>query len=330
VLLNQRSAFPVAIKVALLLTAALALTGNKALGNRYLALQFGPPVVAGDKLLFAEPGGEPHRLICISKADGKKPWEISEQRGEIKPWCFRRNQVIVTSGGEVQSCDPATGQLAPRYRTTYEHGVSLMTGTDDLVFVHGETNNVDFLTCLDSKAWQARWEISRVTMTWAVGQEALLCEEATRNAGKDGSYTLTNERWVALSKRDGKVLWSCRPFATATTVSNYFLVNVEDMISCLNERNGIILKQFRFHREPYLNTTLLANDSRLLIQLSGLEGGRIVQMFFALTVPELQWHGLTQEEWSQASETQSASRDDDYVYSSFSDGQHASMNRIAI
>jgi len=329
---RNRSAVPVAVKVALFLTTALALVGNVSFGNVYLAPQFGSAVVAGDKLIFAEPGWEPHRLICISKGDGKKLWEISDQKCDLRPWCFRRNQVIVTLDGEVQSCDPVTGELTPRYRTSYEHDVSLIMGTDGLVFIHGETTNVDFLTCLDCEAWQSRWEATRVTMTWAVGQEALLCEQATRNAREDGSYTLGTKRWVALSKRDGKVLWSCRPFATATTVSNYFLVNDEDMISCLNERDGAILKQFRFNREPYSfsNTTLLANGSQLLVQVSELYSAHIWRVFFALTVPELQWHGLTQEEWSQASEAQSASRDDDYVYSSLTDGKHTSMNRIGI
>jgi hypothetical protein len=293
--------------------------------------QFGSPVVAGDKLIFAEPGDDPHRLICISKADGKKLWEISDQNAELKPWCFRRDQVIVTLGGEVETCDPVTGRLTPRYRTTYEHYVNLIVEKEGLVFIHGETTNVDFLTCLDPEAWQPRWEARRVTMTRAVGQEVLLCEQATRNTRKDGSYILENKRWAALSKRDGNVLWSCRPFATATTVSNYFLVHVEDTISCLNERDGVVVKQFRFNREPYLIPALLANDSRLLVQLSGLQnGGMISRIFFALTVPELQWHGLTQEEWSQASAAQNASRDDDYVYSSLSDWQHTSINRVGI
>jgi hypothetical protein len=305
-------------KTPLLLVAILTLLGKEAHATTYWVPRCGSPVLVGDKLVFAEPGREPHRLICIGKKDGKKVWETTDVHNLLRVWFAVSNQCIVTVGNDVEKCDPATGQLALLHRTGYEGAVWLRNLQDGNLLVGGETNNVDYLACLDSRFWQRVWERPRITRTVALGQDALLCGEASRKTATNGSYSPIGERWVALSKQDGKLLWSCPPFANATAISNYFLAYLKDTITCLNQRDGETVKEFRIQQQPYAQASLTSKDQQLLVRTFQSEFDTNYHpkyVFFSLAVPGLQWRKLTEIEWNSALEAENDVRDDDYAYS---------------
>jgi len=304
-------------KTILFLVAVLSLSGEDEHTMSVWVPTFGKPVLVGGKLIFAEPGLKPHRLICIAKEDGKKLWEITDLQNQLQPWLALSNQCIVTVGDAVEKCDPASGQLALLYRTPFEGTVWLGDLQNGQLLVGGETNNVDYLACLDCTHWRPVWASRLITRVVAFGQDALLCEQASRKSATNGSYSVSGERWVALSRKDGKLLWSCPPFANAAAIGNYFLFYLKDTISCLNQGDGKTVKEFRIHQQPYALAALTSKDQQLLVRIFQMEfdtNNLPKDVFFSLDVPDLQRRKLTQVDWDAAVWRENNVRDNDYLY----------------
>ena len=318
-------------KTIVLLVAMLSL--DEAHATRFVAPQFGRPVLVGDNLVFAAPGREPHRLICIAKEGGKKLWEITDVKQRLQPWLVLSNQLVVTTGGDINDCDPASGKLTLRHRTGYERGVSLKDQQDGHVLAQGEKDQVDYLSCVDVGSWRAAWQVPRITLVVAPGQEVLLCEQGTRRTAEDGSYSLADQRWVALSRLDGRVLWSCPVFAQGAAIDRYFLVYLKDTICCLKQRDGTIAKQFRIYQTPYAQASFACKDQQLLVSTFEFSSDyQPKRTFFSLSVPGLEWHKLTESDWNSAFEVQYDVRDENYIYSSSiePDGSNTTINRTEI
>jgi hypothetical protein len=304
-------------KTIFLLVAALCLPSKEVHAYIEQVPQFGTPLLVGDKLIFAEPGLKPHRLICIAKESGKKLWEITNLQNPIRPWFVLSNQCIVTVGDAVEKCDPTSGQLALLYRTPYEGAIWLGNIQNGHLLVVGETNNVDNLTCLDCTLWRPVWASPRIVRVIASGQDVLLCEQASRRTATNGSYSIFGVRWVALSKKDGKLLWQCPPFAEAAAIDSYFLCYLKDTISCLNQLDGKTVKEFRIAQQPYALASLLSKDQQLLVRTFQMEfdtNNDPKYTFFSLAVPDLQWKKLTKVEWNTVLKAEIDVRDNDYIY----------------
>ena len=320
-------------KTILLLVAILILPGKEAHASSYRVLKFGTPVLVDDKLVFAEPGREPHRLICIAKEGGKKLWEITDVKQKLQPWLLGSNQLFVTVGGDIENCDPGSGKLTLRHRSGYARGVSLKDQQDGCVLAQGEKYEVDYLSCLDAGSWRVVWEVPRITGVIAPGQGVLLCEQGTRKPAEGGGYSLVDQRWVALSKEDGRVFWSSAAFAQGAAVDRYFLVYLKDTIHCLNQRDGTTVKQFRIHQTPYAPVSFATKDQQLLVNTFEFSrDSQLRRTFFSLTIPGLEWSKLTESDWKSALGVQYEVRDDNYVYSSSiePDGSNTTINRTEI
>jgi len=305
-------------KTILLLVAVLVSSGTGAGATRIWVPRFGEPVLVSDNLVFAEPGREPHRLICIKKESGRKLWEITDSKNAIRPCFVLGNQLIVTTGETIQCCESEAGNLSLVYRSPFERIDTLENLRDGSLLVQGHRKNLDYLARLETGSWHVAWERPRITGVIAIGQDVLLCDEASRKPSEGGSYTLSDERWVALSKRDGKLMWSSQPFANAAAVRNYFLLYLKDTISCYNQGDGALVKQIAIQQEPYAQASLAANDQRLFVRTRQAQSNNPSgpnAFFFSLSVPELRWHDLSEGEWNNVLEAQSGVRDDNYAYS---------------
>jgi len=331
--LRKAATHAVLVWVVLLLVVPI----YEAAQARIYAPQFGTPFIVGSSLIFAAPDGSPfhtHRLICISKRDGKRIWEKIDEKEQMRPCFVLNRQLIVVVGNDVETCDPDSGELKLVYRTGFEQDVYARDQQDGTVFVGGARSNLDYLTLVDCETWRALWEVPRICLIRANGQDVVLCEQATRVAAHafgGGGYSLTDVSWVALSKRDGEVLWHCAPLKDAAAVGHYFLVSSEDTIQCLNERDGTNLNQFKFQPEPLGIVSLATRNQELLVGLIGLPLVAIHSNsdYFTLSVPELKEGKLSKDEWQRARVEGLTVKDDAYVYYSSiaADWLTTSMNR---
>ncbi len=283
--------------------------------------QFTTPFLVGDKVIFGAPefpGHSTHRLICIEKQDGKKVWERTEDMDKIRPWFVSNGQLIVTIGTVIQKCDPQSGKCERLYTTGFDRDVYLHQRRDGLLLVGGPKTNVDYLSLVDPKSWSKLWEVSRIAMPVAQGNDAILCEQADRHPEPGGGYSLRNERWVALAKSDGHVAWS-RPhleFGKAEAVSNYFLVYLNDSIQCLNERDGISVGRFRWQQQPYTPVELLTRNQELLVKTTqyGTTNIKGLSTLFTLSAPDLKWGKLSEKEWENALKEKYEVKDSTYLF----------------
>jgi hypothetical protein len=313
----QCSATMIRGTIVLLATFLLVSPGN-ATATRYRVPGFGAPVLAGEKIVFAAPGVQPHRLICISKTSGDKLWEVTNPALGLQPWFAVGDQLIVTVGVDVYGCDLNSGKLKPLYRTGSKGDVYLTGRQEGSVLVQGETNDVDFLACVNTGSWRTVWKRALITRIEAASPRVLLCEQANRNPAKEGGYTLANQRWVALSREDGKLLWSCSPCATSATVGDYFLIYLKDTISCLKQADGAPGKRFKIPQKPYSGMSLAENNQRLLVNILDTDTTPMthVHVLFSLSVPSLELGQLAQAEWESVVRAQ-RTHDEDYEYFSF-------------
>ena len=296
-----------------LLLVSLAGGLEEAHAARFLAPKFGRPVLVGDNLVFAEPGREPHRLICITKEAGKKLWEIKDAKQRLQIWLLGK-QLLVAVGGDINDCDPLTGKLTVLHRTRYSD-VILKDLQDGHVLAQGEKDGTDYISYLEVGSWRIVWEVPRITLVIAPGQEVLLCEQGTRKPTGGGGYSLVDQRWVALSRKDGRISWSQAPFAQAAAIDSYFMVYLKDTIYCLAQRDGTTIKQFRIRQTPYAQLSFASRGQQLLVNTFEFSGDASEKRaFFSLTVPGLDWGKLTQSEWDSAVRAQNDVRDDHYVY----------------
>ena len=306
---------------------------------------FGTPVLVGDKLVFAAPefpGFGSHRLICIAKQDGRKIWEKTDKKEKMRLWFILNKQLIVTSRDSIQKCDPDSGQFELLYHTGFDQDVYVENPQDGTLLVGGAKANVDYLALVDCNSWRKLWEAPRITGALAAGQDAILCEQATRVPVPGGGYSLTDERWLALSKSNGKVMWQCSCFPTAAgvyptvvAISNFFLVyDLEDTIQCLNQRDGTVVSRFKIQKQSDASVQIMAGEQDLLVKTSQFQISTLQDksVFFALSVPDLKWHKLSEDKWNRAMRDKFEVRDDSYVYypSITPDWQTTIMNRREI
>jgi hypothetical protein len=285
--------------------------------------------VASGKLLFMEPGFDPHRLICIATDTGMKLWEITEATQGLRPGFLLNNQFIVMVGSDVDRCDLDSGRLTMLYRPGYDgRDIYLIKQPDDFIFVHGTRSNVDYLALVDAASWRVWWEAPRVHSVIGIGQDVVLCEQVTRMPVAGGGYGFVNQNWTAVAKSNGKVMWTRPPCAKCAAVSNYFLTYLSDTISCLDERDGSVVRKFTMSREPYpyLVDELATRDQELLIKsrqrlaaTNDISIPMFKHVYFSLSVPDLHWKKLSESEWNDAFKKQFEIKDSTYEYTTSTD-----------
>jgi hypothetical protein len=302
---------------------------NAAVANSIYIPQFGRPLPVADRIVFAEPGEEPHRLICIAKQGGKKLWEVSDTNYVIQPCFVASNQVIVTVGADVEECDPESGRLTRLYRSGYdERAVFLIKMQDGSTLVQGIKSNIDCVAFVPNGSWRAVWEVPRIALVITAGQDALFCGEATRRPLANGTFTYSDERYIALSRENGRIMWSFPPlssrqphFLKGAAVSNFFLVYVDGTIHCLNQQSGATVGRYKIYEAPSGPVSLLAQDEHLLVRARRDLSTNVdlPYSYFLLTIPSLQRHNLTRHDWEDAVAMHNGTMDPDYVYSTSTD-----------
>src|SRR5262249_25692866 len=95
--------------LALGLTASLAV--NASATSDYFP-KFGTPIVIGDRIIFAGPGWESQRVICITAEKGDKLWQISDPHQKLHPACAVDGRLLMTVEGNIESVNPTNGERA--------------------------------------------------------------------------------------------------------------------------------------------------------------------------------------------------------------------------
>ena len=207
----HRSARMILCKV--LTAALLVVAGHGLSAERIRVPQFGKPLAVSDKLIFAGPGLKPDRLICIEKESGEPAWQITNEVQTLLAWCVLSNWVIVSVGPDLYRCNVELGHLDLLYRTGHEHDAFVYDEQDGTLLVTGGNGRMGYLARVDPGSGRALWERDRHGYVVAQGEKVLLCAESKRFAVATGGYGATDERWVGVSKQDGRALWSCPPNA---------------------------------------------------------------------------------------------------------------------
>jgi len=262
------------------------LTANEAAAMSIGFASLGAPIVAGDKLIFAERFWEAHRLICIDKQTGKKLWETIDRERALKPWLVWNDRLMVTAGSDLQSCDIETGKLTTLYQTGFED-CSSVTRDGEVILVIGRRRDIDYISAVDLKGWRKLWETPRIHELSANGSGILLCAKGTRKTTRvpKGGYTYVDNAVVGVSKETGKVLWR-RPLGKndwtppAIAVSNYFVVGIEGTALCLRQTDGRVLKELKLTGDDDWPLAFALRGERVLMWLKFSVS--------ELTVPDLQ------------------------------------------
>jgi len=336
-----RRTYPHAVLVWVVLLLGILIF--EAAGLSPIIPQFGTPFIVGSNLIFAAPDPAPfrtHRLICISKRDGKKIWEKVDEKETISPCFVLNRQLIVVVGNEVRKCDPNSGELSLTYRTGFgfEQDGYVREQPDATMLVGGVRSNVDYLTLVDCNTWRALWEVPRISSILATGEGVVLCDHWGRVTDQSaGGYSLTEQSWVALSRTNGEVLWRRAPSSEVpVAVGHYFLVASNDTIQCLNQRDGRFIKQYELPPDKLqpdlLATVLLATTNQELLAWPIRSSSTPIDpkpAYLKLSVPELKARKFSKSGWQRALEDGFSAKDDACVYYSTiaSNWLSTSMNR---
>jgi outer membrane protein assembly factor BamB len=261
-----------------LLMVVFGFMPNSAVATSIRFASFGAPVVAENKLIFADHFEEARRLICIDRGTGKRLWETSDQERAVEPCFLSENGLVVMSGSDLKKCDVETGKLMPLYQTGLE-GCSYGGVHKGQVFVAGHRRNVDYIAAVDSGDWGKRWEAPRIHHVLGQGSEVVLCSEGTREAAKGGSripkdaYRYVNNAIVGISRESGKVLWrrllsddDWTPPGIA--LSNCFIVEIKGRVLCLRQTDGYVLKQLEVAGGDHVPVAFARRGDKVLMWLN--------------------------------------------------------------
>jgi hypothetical protein len=199
---------------------------------------------------------------------------------------------------------------------------------DGTLLLAGGGNDMGYLERVDTGSWRALWKVDHHGWVVAGAPRVLLCARDTRTPVKNGRYTASDQCWVALSKQDGTVLWSCKSSAAGAAVGDYFLVFLKDTIDCRNQMDGTVVKSLKINMEPYLPVSLVAKGDRLLVDIFRVRANHV---HFSLSVPALERDALSQVDWDSATRTPPV-QDGEYSYESVTsaDWQSTSVVRTEI
>lgn len=238
----------------------------------------GDPVVCGDRVVFSGPALKSRRLICISKETGEKAWEIDHPRRPLSPWFPMEEDLIVTVGSDIYSCDVATGELTFLCTSGYErcrlicHGGSLafVLGERDSVdhlglTEPGKRRSVDFLSLVDVVRGKRIWERRNISGVVADGGDVVLAEGYERAVwGRTAGAGMRQEgrRLIGFWVGSGRRLWLRNDLGTSFLVDGIyvdggFAIAVDNTVRCLAEDDG---------RD--LNTVQVDEDSTVRVALA--------------------------------------------------------------
>jgi hypothetical protein len=273
-------------------------------GTSYYFPKFGTPIVAEEHLVFSGPGWEPHRIICISRETAKKTWQIEDEEALLQPWFVMAGDVVITKGADIYSCNVKSGKIEPLYSTGYER-CGLSAHDLPLVLIGGEKENVDLLSLVDLRRAKKRWEVQNLRHIVAQGNGVLLCQYSERKVNASGSYSLINQKLIAISELDGRALWTysqpreCRG-VQGVAIGDYFVIGLAGTLHCLNQKTGAAVKTHKIHDGPYASVSLAVRDDSLLAWTQeghDLFSGHVV---FSVSVPDLVQSELTKTDWYSA------------------------------
>jgi hypothetical protein len=273
----------------------------------YYFPKFGTPIVSGKHLIFAGPGWEPHRIICISKDGGQQVWEMKDEKRSLHPWFLMDASLVFTKAGDVFSCDLNSGTAKLVYSTGYDRCRVSPAGLP-VVLISGEKNDIDFLSLVDLRIPKKHWEVPRLEAVMASGKGVLLCEQAERQVYTNGSYSLRDQRLTAVSEADGKLLWTYplpkeNPFAKGLAIQDYFIVDLAGTVYCFEQKSGRTVNKLQIQESPYASVSLAERDGAVLVWTQ--EGHDVFSghVVYSLSVPELKKSEILKTDWYSAAST---------------------------
>jgi hypothetical protein len=273
-------------------------------GTSYYFPKFGTPIVASKQLVFSGPGWEPHRIICISRENGERRWEIQDSESILCPCFVMDRGLIIIKGATVYSCDLSNGKTAPLYSTGYEKcGIS--PHQLPLVLVSGERRNVEFVALVDVRRAKRLWEVAKLSQIIAKGSGIFLCQYSEREVHTNGGFSRINQKLTAISAADGTVLWNYpQPkecwSAEGVAIGNHFVVDLAGTIHCLDQKTGSVVKTLQVQASPYASVSLAERGGTILVWTQkghDVFSGHVV---YSLSVPDLVKSQLAEADWYSA------------------------------
>jgi hypothetical protein len=272
--------------LVMVLPVLLAATAS---ATSYYFPKFGTPILVGDRLIFAGPGWESQRLICINAGTGEKQWEISNPANKPHPACAVDGRLILTVGGYVESLNPTNGERKVVLKTGLDR-CHIREGTSKRLYVSGDRGATPVITAVDPTTWKTLWERPGVSRVLAEGSGVLLCEWETRKPMGSGAFQLLGDGFAGISKSSGKELWRLKgPSASwihGVAVSNYFVLSLGDSIACVRQGDGSICKKIKVS-EYGPGVSLVENAGRAVVWSQGGARMNFTGRVYALSVPEM-------------------------------------------
>ena len=257
-------------------------------GTSYYFTKFGTPIVADDRIIFAGPGWESHRVICISKLGGKKLWEISDSTNTLHPAFAFNQQVVVTASSRMEQLNPKDGSRKTLFETGYSRP-SLRPFTADILYCSGESSGSLKLKQINARTWTPKWEIAGIERIIAEGEKTLLCEWQIRKPLGKGTFQITAAGYAGIVASSGKESWrQTVPSATwlhGVAVKEWFVVSLGDEVLCMRQENGQILK--RANSQAGKPGVSLANRDDHVVVWSCADRASFAGRVYKLSVPEL-------------------------------------------
>ncbi|MHC4423111.1 MAG: outer membrane protein assembly factor BamB family protein [Planctomycetota bacterium] len=216
-------------------------------------VKFGTPVVSEQHIVFAGPGWQSDRVICISRAEGEKLWEFQDKGRILKPWFIMGERLVVTKDSDIYLCDLSSGELKHMYKSDLTR-CSLEHLKDTLILLKGEKNDVDFLCCVDLEQAKELWRVSGVCSIIARSPEILCVQKGKRKRTYIGGYLLTDVKVCGLMIEEGKICWAHPDpqdnfFLTGGTQKDYFIVALSEDVKCYRQTDGKLMNSISFGQD---------------------------------------------------------------------------------
>ncbi len=271
------------------MTVLFVLLAARTSATSYYFPKFGTPILVNESLIFAGPGWESQRLVCINAESGQKLWEISDPTKKLHPTCAFGGELIMTVDGDIEGLSPTNGERRLLLRTGFDR-CFIREGSNTRLYVSGDRGATPVITAIDPTTWKTVWERPGLSRVLAEGESVLLCEWETKKPMGKGAYQLLGDGFAGVSMASGKELWRLNvPSASwihGVAASNYFVLSLGDSVASVRQRDGAIVKKTKVS-DLGPGVSLAEKAGRVIVWSQA--GGRMdfTGRVYALAVPDL-------------------------------------------
>jgi len=191
---------------AVLLTTAPALAQEMP-EEQALPAELGFPIANGQYVAVSNLAYEADKIYCLSRADGKVLWEVTEKGGNLSPGFFADGKLYFYSNSGIQAADLKTGKTEAVIKAPFANGF-MDKAKLPVAYINGSRNDIDVLALFDLKTKQPLGEVPDVLEVLEKKDNLLLCETAKPMTLPLGIDVFVNANFIAVNALDGKVLWT--------------------------------------------------------------------------------------------------------------------------